>query len=62
MFEWKMLLPILVFIAALGPIVDRFLLRGHKGKLHGKLSNFWCKLADTAIPDLPRLMADLKFR
>jgi len=44
--------------AGLGAIVDRLLLRRHKGRLHDALLRYWVHLDELSLPDIWRVFAD----
>lgn len=49
-------------LAAAGSAVDMWLLKTEKSKIHLAMMNWWIKLYETPIPDIPRKVARLAYR
>lgn len=57
--SWQTVGIIFATLASLGPIADRFLLARHRERLHDRFTDWWIKLDDTRIPNLPLRMAQM---
>lgn len=58
MLTWTNVIVIAGTFAALGPLMDRFMLKRQKGRIYDFLLHWWDKLDDTHIPELHKCMAN----
>ncbi len=57
MFTWETVAIVAALLAGFGALLDRLLLNRQKGTLQLALTDWWIRLADASIPDLPILLA-----
>ncbi len=59
---WKDIVVLCSLLSAIGMLVDRFMLKRHKGAIYSLLYGYWFRLEEMSIPRIPAYVAGITLR